>query len=98
VVVAEVVVTVSVAVCAVVPATLTELVTPQVAGLVAPAGIVVTAQDRLTVPVKPLEGVTVTLAVLPVVAAAANEMFPPLLRAKLGAVVTVTVFDPDAIT
>jgi hypothetical protein len=76
---------------------LTELVTPQVAGLVAPAGIVVTAQETLTVPVNPFDGVTVIVAVLPVADAAANEILPPLVRPKLGAVVTVTVFDPDAV-
>ncbi len=70
--VVEVVVTVSVPVSAVAPVMVTELVTPQVAGLVAPVGMVVTAQVRLTAPVKPFAGVTVMVDVLPVAALAST--------------------------
>ena len=41
---------------------------PQVVGLVAPVGELVTEQVRDTVPVKVLDGVTVMVAVLPLVA------------------------------
>ena len=70
--VVAVVVTVNVAFCAVVPEMVTEGVTPQVAGLVAPAGVVVTAQVRLTAPVKPFAGVTVIVDVLPVMTLASK--------------------------
>ena len=85
------VVTVSVAVNAVVPVMLTEGVTLQVAGLVAPAGAVVTAQVRLTAPVKPFAGVTVIVDVLPVVAPAAIVTLPLFERAKVGGTKAVTV-------
>ena len=78
-------------------ATFTVLVALQVAGLVALVGTVVMAQLRLTVPVNPPVGETVMDVVLPVEAPAAKVMLPPLLRLKLGAAVTVTVFDPDAV-
>lgn len=45
-----------VAFCTVVPEMATEGVTPQVAGLVAFAGVMVTAQVRFTAPVKPFDG------------------------------------------
>jgi hypothetical protein len=89
-VVVDVVVTVTVALAGPAPVTFTELVTPQVAGLTAPVGMVVTAQERLTVPVKPFVGLAEIDEVLPVVAPAAKVMLPPLLRVKLGAGVTVT--------
>ena len=93
-VVADVVVTVSVAFCAVIPAMVTEDLTPQVAGLVAPVGAVVTAQVRLTAPVKPFEGVTVMVEVLPVVALPSTLMAPLLVRLKPGAGAAVTVTEP----
>ena len=83
-VVVDVVVTVTVAVTAVALTTLTELVTPQVAGLTAPDGMVVTAQLRLTMPVNPPLGVTLMVDVLPEVAPAAMEMLPLLPSVKLG--------------
>ena len=43
--------------------------TAQVTGLVAPVGIVVTAQVSATAPVKPNDGVAVMVEVLPEVAA-----------------------------
>jgi predicted secreted protein len=78
---------------------LTEGVTPQVAGLVAPVGTVVTVQVRLTVPVNPFAGITVMVDVLPVVALASKVMGPLFVRAKLGvaAAVTVTEFVPIAL-
>ena len=93
------VVTVSVAACAVVPLMVTELVTPQVAGLIAPVGMVVRAQVRLTAPIKPFAGVTVMVDVLPVAALASILMLPPLERANVGvsAAVTVTEFVPVAL-
>jgi len=60
---------VSVAVCAAVPLMVTDDGIEQVAGSVAPLGLL-TAQLRVTVPVNPLVGVTVIAAVLPVVAPA----------------------------
>lgn len=95
-VVVVVVLMVRVAFCDAVPAMVTEDGTPQVAGLVAPVGAMVTAQVRLTAPVKPLEGVTVMMAVLPLVAPAVMLMLPPLESAKLAAGVTATVFVPVA--
>lgn len=83
----------SVAFCVEVPETVTEDVTLQVAGLVAPVGAVVTAQERFTVPVKPLAGATVTVDVLPVVAPAATVRFPPFERANPGAA-AATVIEP----
>jgi hypothetical protein len=52
----------------------------QVAGLV--AALVVMVQVRATVPVKPLDGVTLIVDVLPVVAPPATEIAPPLDRAN----------------
>jgi crotonobetainyl-CoA:carnitine CoA-transferase CaiB-like acyl-CoA transferase len=86
-----VVVTVRVAFCAVVPEMATEGVTPHVAGLVAFAGVMVTAQVRFTVPVKPFAGVTVIADVFPVVALASTVMLPLFERAKPGAGAVVTV-------
>lgn len=92
-------VTVSVPFCAALPLIVTAEVTPQVTGLVAPAGAVVTAQLKFTAPVNPLEGVTVMLAVFPVVAPASKLMPPPFDRANpgTGAEVTVTVLVPVAL-
>ena len=91
--VAAVVVTVRVAVTAAVPAMLTEDGTEQVAGLVAPAGLVVTAQVRLTVPLKPPVGVTLTVEVLPVVAAA--TIVRELLFAESANVLEVSVIETE---
>lgn len=86
----DVVVTVSVAETGAVPVTLTDDVTAQVAGLVAPMGMVVTEHESVITPVKPLDGAAEIEVVLPVVAAAATEMLPPFERVKLAAAVTVT--------
>jgi hypothetical protein len=97
VVVVEVVFAVTVGDASVAATTFTEAVTPHVAGLVAPVGIVVTAQVRLTVPVNPFAGVTVIIEVSFVIAPAATVMPPPLLRLKVGVAaaetVTVTAFE-----
>lgn len=89
----------SVAFCAEAPVTATEGVTLQVAGLVGFAGVVVTAQVRLTAPVKPFDGVTEIVAVFPVAALASKVMGPLFERANVGtgAAVTVTVFVPVAL-
>jgi hypothetical protein len=88
-----VVVTVRVEVSAEAPVMLTEVGDrAQVAGLLAAVGLM--AQVRATLPVNPPEGVTLIVDVLPVVAPAATEMLPLLLKAKepvLTAVVTVRV-------
>jgi hypothetical protein len=55
---------------------------PHVAALEAPVGAV-TAQDSVTVPVNELAGVTVMVAVLPVVAPGVTVMLPLLVRLKL---------------
>lgn len=73
----------------------------QVAGLVGLLGLVVTAQVRPTLPVKPFAGVTVTIEVLPVVAPATRlkldgaapsekpgEVEPPLATASIASVCT----------
>jgi len=61
----------------------------QVTGLVAPAGLVVTAQVRLTVPVNPFDGVAVTVDVPldPWVMVIA----PLLLKPNDGGALTVTI-------
>ena len=66
-----------------VPEIVTEGVTAQVAGLVAPVGKVVTEQERLTVPVKPFDGVTVIVDMLPVAEPGLTMIAPLLVRAKL---------------
>jgi hypothetical protein len=93
-----VVVTVSVAFCAVAPEIVTEGVTAHVAGLVGFAGVVVTAQVRATAPVNPFDGVTVIVEVLPAVALASKVMGPLFERANVGAgaAVTMTEFVPIA--
>lgn len=98
-VVVVVVITVSVAFCAETPVMVTEGVTLQVAGLVGFVSVVVTAQVRLTAPVKPFDGVTVIVAVLPVAALASKVMGPLFESERLGdgAAVTVTVFIPVAL-
>ena len=58
-------------------------VRPQVAGLVAPLGDVVTAHVSPTVPVKELDGVTVIVEVLPLVAPGLMVMLPLFERVKL---------------
>ena len=88
--------TVRVAFCVEAPVIVTEDGTLQVAVLVAPAGAVVTAQLRLTAPVKPFAGVVVMVAVLPEVALASKLMLPLFESVKLAGAVTVTVFVPVA--
>ncbi len=83
-VVVVVVDTVSVEFCAVAPVMVTEGVTLQVAGLVGFVSVVVTAQVRLTAPVKPFDGVTETMAVFPVAALASNVMGPLFVSEKVG--------------
>jgi hypothetical protein len=55
---------------------------PQVVGFTAPEGEV-TAQTSDTVPVNELDGVTLTVVVLPLVAPGATRMFPPFVSVKL---------------
>jgi hypothetical protein len=57
---------------------------PHVTGLVAFVGAVVTEQLRATVPVKPLEGVTVMVDVLPIVTPWPIVMVPLLETEKVG--------------
>src|SRR5579872_2472380 len=85
-----VVATESVAVAAVVPVMLTLEGMEQVGGSDPPAGELVIAQERLTAPVKPLEGVTVMVEVLPVVAPRATVMLPLLVIDIAGEACTVT--------
>ncbi len=80
-------VTVSVAVCAA-PEMETDDGMLQV-GLELPEGE--TAQERFTVPVKLLAGVTEMVEVLPVVAPAAIEMLPLFEMVNVGAVVRVVL-------
>jgi hypothetical protein len=93
VVVVEVVETASAAVAAVAPPMATEVGREHVAGLVAPAGLVVTAQVRLTVPIKPPDGVTLIVEVLPVVAPA--TIVRELLFAESANVLEVTVTETE---
>ena len=63
--------------------------------------LVVTTQLRLTVPVKPFEGVTLIVEVLPVVAPGFTVMFPLLVIAKPACAetaVTVTSTTPTSLT
>jgi hypothetical protein len=93
-VVVEVEFAVSVAVCTPAPVMPTDDGMLQVTGLVAFAGAVVTEQLNATVPVKPLEGVTVMVDVLPVVAPGSTVMAPLLDTENVGTgAVTVTVED-----
>jgi hypothetical protein len=84
--------TVRVEVTALVLAMLTGVGRPQVIGLVAPVGAVVTAQLRSTPPVNPLTGVTEMVEVFPVVAPGEMLMVVGLLViVKPGAVVPLTI-------
>jgi hypothetical protein len=84
VVVEDVVVAVRVEVCAAALLIETEVGDRlQVAGLAAPAGELVTEQVRETVPVNELDGVTVMVEVLPLVAPGLTAMLPLLERVKL---------------
>jgi hypothetical protein len=78
------VIAVSVVVDALVPAISTVDETSQDTGFVAFSGEDVTPQLRFTVPVNPSDGVTVIVAVLPVVAPADMAIAPLLLSAKFG--------------
>lgn len=75
---------VSVAVCTPAPVMPTDDGMLQVTGLVAFVGAVVTEQLKATVPVKPLEGVTVIVDVLPVVAPWSTVMAPLFEAEKVG--------------
>jgi len=86
-----VVATVNVPLAALAPVMSTVGVTVQPAGLVAPAGVVVTTQVRSTLPVNPFDGVTVMVAVSPVVAPATKLSAPLLLRVIAGVGGAVTV-------
>lgn len=79
-----VVATVSVDVAAVVPVIVIGEVTVHVGGSFGLVIDVVTAQVIFTPPVNPPDGVTVIVAVLPVVAPAVTAMFPLELSAMLG--------------
>jgi hypothetical protein len=91
---AAVVLTVKVAVCAAVLPTATDVGMLHVMGSLAAVGVI--AQLKLTVPVNPPDGVTLIVAVLPVVAPRDTVILPLLVRAKLPmplegvAMVTVT--------
>lgn len=64
----------------------------QVGESVAPDGLVETAQVKLTIPVKPPEGVTLIDVVFPVVAPGLEMvMFPPFASANFGAAPTTMV-------
>ncbi len=75
------------------PVMLTEVgdIVPQVTGLVAPAGDVVTAQVSATAPVKPLVGLTDMVDVFPLVAPAVMLMLPLLVKVKPGVVLVAPV-------
>jgi hypothetical protein len=90
-VVAAIVATVSVTAFAPVPVTSTDDPTPQFAGLVGLVGVVVTAQVRFTTPVNPFDGVTVIVAVSPVVAPAIKVSAPLFVSAIAGGGGAVTV-------
>jgi hypothetical protein len=81
VVVGAVLLTVRLAVVALLPETVTEAGTSQVGALVGLAMLVVTAHERLTCPVNPPDGVMLTAEVLPLVAPGAIVM--PLLLPRL---------------
>jgi hypothetical protein len=84
VVVVPVVDAVSVEVCAVVSLIVTEVGERlHVAGLTALEGAVVTEHESATVPVNELDGVTVMVEVLPMVAPGATIMLPLLVSVKL---------------
>lgn len=91
--------TVSVAVDALVPVMLICEGILHVTGSVALLGVDVTLQERLTEPVKPLDGVAVMVVVLPVVAPGEIEMLPVFDSEKLpaGVWVTLTVAEPEAL-
>jgi hypothetical protein len=91
-VVAAVVITVTVEVCAPVPVMVTAGPTVQLGGLTG-VTVEVTTQLRLTMPVNPYDGVTVTVAVSPVVDPAMKLRAPLLVSAIAGGggAVTVTV-------
>ena len=90
---------VSVAVPAVVPEMRTGAVEPKltVGGYWAPVGLEVTEAVKATVPVKPPDGVTVTVDVFDVVAPGVTlTAVPPMVKLGFTAVVTVTEPVPEA--
>lgn len=87
-----VVLTVSVAVAAAPPLTVTDVGRLQVGGSVGFTTAVVTAHERFTCPVNPFVGVIVIVAVLPVDAPGLTVIVPLLLRLNpAGGAVPVTV-------
>jgi hypothetical protein len=88
---------VSVAVPALVPDMFKVLVEPKlsVGGSTAPLGLEVTAAVNVTLPVKPLAGVTVIVEAFPVVAPAVTVTAVPVI-VKPGGPVTVTEAWPEA--
>ena len=99
-VVGAVVVIVSAAVLLGVPVTVTGLVEPKlkVGTRVAPAGVVVMAAARVTLPVKPPDGVTVMVEVLFALAPAAKSTdVAPIVKPGGGGDVTITVAVPVAL-
>jgi hypothetical protein len=91
---------VSVAVAALSPVMLTGLLEPKLktGEYSAPEGLEVIAAVSATLPLNPPVGITVMVEVFPVVAPGETVTVAPLI-AKFGftGVVTVTVFDPDAL-
>jgi len=63
----------------------------QVTGLVAPDGDVVTAQVRLTLPVKPLVGLTDSVEVFPLFTPAVMLMLPLFVSVKPGVALVAPV-------
>jgi hypothetical protein len=99
-VVAAVVVTVKVPVPAEASVMLTGVVAPKlkVGRSVAPAGLVAIAAVRATLPVRPPLGVTVIVAVLPVVAPGELMVMAPLLvNAKVGGGTNAVTVTPTAV-
>ena len=72
--------------------------TPQLMGSVPPAGLVVTAQDRLTTPVNPFRGVTMRFEVLPMAAPAVSVIGALFESVIPGAAAMVTVLVVLAVT
>lgn len=97
-VVAGVVFTVNTSVCAVVPLMATDgAARLHVGRSLAPEGELVMEQVIATAPVNPPAGVTVIREVLPVVAPGLKLILPPLVRAKLGGAVTLTVTEVNCV-
>lgn len=89
--------TVSVAVCAVVPEMVTGEGMLQVGRLAAPDGLAVTAQLKVTAPVKPFDGVTVMVEVLLELMPASRLMAALFESAKVGTVTVIPIVAVDEI-